>query len=138
MLTLTKWPNLRGAYSIGKQTAANLIATTNAFTSFKNWRKFACYCGIAPFEYSSGSSIRKKTRISHLADKKMKSLLNMAALTAKKPDAELKDYYDKKVKEGKNKMSVLNAIRCKIVSRAFAVIERNNPFVNITKFKAVA
>lgn len=123
---------------IGKQTAANLIATTNAFTSFKNWRKFACYCGIAPFEYSSGSSIRKKTRVSHLADKKMKSLLNMAALTAKKTDAELKDYYDKKVKEGKNKMSVLNAIRCKIVSRAFAVIERNNPFVNITKFKAAA
>jgi len=116
---------------IGKPTAANLIATTNAFTSFKNWRKFACYCGIAPFEYSSGSSIRKKTRVSHLADKKMKSLLNMAALSAKKSDAELKDYYDKKVKEGKNKMSVLNAIRCKIVSRAFAVIERNNPFVNI-------
>lgn len=68
----------------------------------------------------------------------MKSLLNMAALSAKKTDVELKDYYDKKVKEGKNKMSVLNAIRCKIVSRAFAVVERNNPFVNINKFKTAA
>lgn len=123
---------------VGKQTAANLIVTTNAFTSFKNWRQFACYCGVAPFEYRSGSSIKKKTRVSHLANKKMKSLLNMAALSAKKSDTELKEYYAKKVKEGKNKMSVLNAIRCKIISRAFAVIARNNPFVDLNKFKAVA
>ena len=44
----------------------------------------------------------------------MKSLLNMAALAAKKGDTEIKAYYEKKVAEGKNKMSVMNAIRCKI------------------------
>ena len=65
----------------------------------------------------------------------MKSLLNMAALAAKKSDNEIKEYYERKVAEGKNKMSVMNAIRCKIISRAFAVIEREPPFVNIQKFK---
>ena len=73
--------------------------------------------------------------MSHIANKKMKSLLNMAALAAKKSDTEIKAYYERKVAEGKNKMSVMNAIRCKIISRAFAVIERKTPFVNIQKFK---
>jgi transposase len=57
-----------------------LLLATKGFTRFKNWRKFACYCGIAPFEYSSGSSIRGRNRVNPLADKKMKSLLHLLAL----------------------------------------------------------
>lgn len=60
----------------------------------------------------------------------------MAALSAKKYDPQLKLYFDRKTAEGKNKMLVLNAIRCKIISRAFAVIHRNSKFVNT--FKAIA
>jgi hypothetical protein len=63
----------------------------------------------------------------------MKTILNMAALTAKKFDPEIRSYYEQKVGQGKNKMLVLNAIRCKVVSRAFAVIKRNSPFVNTLK-----
>jgi len=121
---------------VGTQSAIYLIIKTRCFTKFKNWRKLACYAGIAPFEYSSGSSIKGRTKLSHLADKRMKSLLNMAALSAKRTDKELGDYYGRKVKEGKNKMLVMNAIRCKILSRIFAVIERETPFVNTQKFAA--
>lgn len=119
---------------IGKQTSVNLIAYTHAFSSFKNWRKFACFCGIAPFPYESGSTIKGKTKVHHLANKKLKALLNLAALSAKRNDPEIKNYFERKVSEGKNKMLVLNAIRCKVVSRAFAVIQRNSPFVNLNKF----
>jgi len=66
----------------------------------------------------------------------MKSLLNMAALSAKRNDREISDYYMRKTAEGKNPMSVLNAIRCKILSRVFAVINRQTPFVNTHKFAA--
>ena len=62
----------------------------------------------------------------------------MAALSAKKNDIEIKEYYERKVAEGKNKMSVMNAIICKIISRAFAVIKRETPFVNIQKFKTAS
>ena len=65
----------------------------------------------------------------------MKSLLNLAALAAKKSDTEIRAYYKRKVAEAKNKISVMNAIRCKIISRAFAVIKRETPFVNTQKFK---
>jgi len=121
---------------IGKQTAVNLIVYTHAFSTFKNWRKFACYCGIAPFPYQSGTTIKGKTRVNDLANKKLKSLLNLAALSAKKYDIEMNNYFERKVGEGKNKMLVLNAIRCKVVSRAFAVIQRNSSFVDVNRFKA--
>ncbi len=127
---------LKSVPGIGDVTALYLIVTTRGFERFDNWRKFACYSGIAPFQYTSGSSIRGKTRVNHLADKKMKSLLHMAALTAVKHDQELKEYYERKLKEGKNPMLVLNNVRCKIVGRAFAVINRSTPFVNMKKYAA--
>lgn len=48
---------------IGFVTAINLMVYTNGFTVLKDTRKLACYCGVAPFEYSSGSSIRGKTKV---------------------------------------------------------------------------
>ncbi|MBK7692113.1 MAG: hypothetical protein IPJ31_13745 [Bacteroidetes bacterium] len=59
-----------------------------------------------------------------MANKKLKSLLNMAALSAKKHDKQLKEYYERKIREGKNGMSVMNALRCKIINRVFAAIKK--------------
>jgi transposase len=119
---------------VGKHTATYLIITTKSFTAFSNWRKLACYSGIAPFEYSSGSSIRGRTRVNDLADKKMKSMLNMCALNSKRIDTELNLYYIKKVGEGKNPMSVMNALRCKVLSRVFATVTRGTPYVNTKNY----
>ncbi len=119
---------------VGTQTATYLIITTKSFTAFSNWRKLACYSGIAPFEYSSGSSIKGRTRVNDMADKKMKSILNMCALNSKKVDTELHSYYKRKVEEGKNPMSVMNALRCKVLSRVFATINRGTPYVDVKKY----
>lgn len=127
---------LKSIPGIGMYTAIYLIVATKGFECFDNWRQLACYAGVAPFEYSSGSSIRGRTRVSHLADKKLKSLLNMCAITVVRHDMELKTYYQRKVAEGKPKMLVLNNVRCKLLARAFAVVNRNTPFVNTYKFAA--
>ena len=113
---------LKSIPGIGEITSVYLLMVTKGFTAFTNGRKFACYSGVAPFEHSSGTSIKGKTRVSHLADKKMKSLLHMVSLTAIKYDPELKEYYARKKAEGKHTMLVLNNIKCKIVYRIFAVI----------------
>lgn len=113
---------------IGFVTAVNLIVYTNEFRLFRTHRQLACYSGIAPFEYSSGSSIRGRTRVSPMANKKMKRYLHMASLTGIKRDEGLKAYYDRKVAEGKNKMSVLNAVRNKLLARVFAVVNRGDSY----------
>jgi len=74
---------------VGPQTAIYLITATKCFSTFNGWRKMACYAGVAPFPYMSGSSIRGKNKVNHLADKKLKSLLTMCALNAKKYDKEI-------------------------------------------------
>jgi len=114
---------------IGFVTAINLIVHTNGFTMMKDARKLACYCGVAPFEYSSGSSVRGKTKVHYMANKKLKCNLHMASLTAVKLDADLKTYYERKVAEGKNKMSVLNAVKNKLLSRVVAVVNKQQEYV---------
>jgi transposase len=117
---------------VGPAVAMNVIAYTNNFTSFQNARQFACYSGIAPFEHTSGISLKGKTRISNLANKKMKSLIGIGACSAIQHDPELKKYYHRRIDEGKNPLSTINVIRNKIVSRMFAVVKRGTPFVKMT------
>jgi transposase len=54
---------------IGAVTAREIIITTNEFKDFTEAKKYACYAGVLPFQYQSGTSIRGKTRVSHLANK---------------------------------------------------------------------
>ncbi len=114
---------------VGKVLAVNTIIKTHNFTKFANGRKFACFCGTAPFEHTSGTSIKGKTRVSYLADKRMKTLLDLSAKCAIRTDAELKEFYLKRVAAGKSKMSTINIVRNKIIYRMFSIIKRQTPFI---------
>jgi transposase len=102
---------------------------------FKNARALACYCGIAPFESSSGNS-NGTPKVNHLANKRIKTMLNMAAVAAIRIKGEHKEYYNRRVKNGKSKMSTLNIIRNKLLYRVFAVVNRGTPYVDLYKFAA--
>jgi len=114
---------------IGPQTATSLIAQTDAFYRFSTPRELACHAGVAPFERLSGSSIRGRSRVSKHANKQLKNLLHLAAMAATNTPGEMKDYYQRKVAEGKNGMLVLNAVRNKLIHRAYAVIKNNRPYI---------
>lgn len=122
---------------VGMITAVNLITTTNEFLSITEAKKYACYSGVAPFEHSSGSSVRGKTKVSHMANKKTKTLLHLAALSAIQVKGEIKEYYKRKVEQGKNKMSVLNAVRNKIIQRVFACVKQDRFFEKNYQFNLV-
>jgi len=121
---------------IGKVLAIYMIVLTDNFTKFNNPRKFACYAGIAPFPYLSGTSVKGRTKLNPCANKRMKSLLNIASMSAIQLQGEYKKYYQRRCDEGKNKMSTLNIIRNKLVFRAFAVVKRGTPYVDLSTFAA--
>jgi len=125
---------LTSVKGIGSVTARFLIIYTVGFTAFENWRKFASYCGIAPFPNRSGTSVRGRTKVSHLANKEGKTLLSLCAGSAIQSNPEMKAYYNKRIEQGKNKMSTLNIIRNKLLARAFAVVNRGTPYVNTMGF----
>src|SRR5574344_470329 len=114
---------------IGRKTALKMMLETQAFTRFTDSRKFCCHAGVEPFSYLSGSSQHSKNKVSQRANKSIKSLLNLAALSAiQKKNSELRVYYERKIADGKNKMSVLNAIRAKLIVRIFAVIRDDKKY----------
>jgi len=119
---------LRSIKGVGWIVAAYMIGCTANFKRFGNARKFNCYAGLAPFKHESGSSIKGRARLSHLANKEAKTLLNLAASCSIRCDREMKTYYQKRVAEGKRKMSCLNIIRSKLVARMFAVVKRQTPY----------
>lgn len=123
---------------IGLVTAVALILATNNFTTFSDSRKFASYCGVAPFEHTSGTSIRGRTKTSHLANKRIKALLSNGAASAIQSDEELKVYFHRKVAEGKPKMVVINAIRAKLINRVFATVNRGTEYVVLRQYKQAA
>ena len=107
---------------VGRITALELIIVSNEFEGIKTAKSCACYAGVAPFEYSSGSSIRGRSRVSPLANKRLKSLLDMGALSSVRLFGDLGKYYERKVGEGKAKMLVLNALRNKLLQRVYACV----------------
>jgi transposase len=108
---------------IGVIIAANMIVSTNEFQDITTHKQYACYSGIAPFPNQSGKSLRGKNKVSHMANKKIKTLLHLGARSAIQSSPELNQYYNRKVAEGKPKLSVLNAVCNKLISRVFVCIK---------------
>lgn len=122
---------LKTVRGIGEVLAWHILLKTNNFTTVVDPRKFACHAGVVPFDKSSGTSIKQRPKVSVYADKEIKKLLHLAAISIIRIEGELKEYYIRKVAEGKSKMKVINALRNKIIHRAFAVIRDNRPYQNI-------
>jgi transposase len=116
---------------VGKVLATELIIYTNGFTRMDNTSQLACYCGVAPFEHTSGTSIRGRMGTSNFANMNLKSTLHMAAVSATRYVPDIKQYYERKVSEGKHKMCVINAIRNKLIKRVMAVVKRGTPYSEI-------
>lgn len=120
---------------IGSVNAISTLIHTNNFTGFETARQYACYLGIAPFDHTSGTSIKGRKQVSHLGAKHLKADLSQAAKSAVVWDNEMKAYYERKIKEGKAYGVVLNAVKFKLVCRMFAVVRRGSPFVDLQTYK---
>lgn len=115
---------------VGHLTAVYLICCTTNFSAKISGKQLACYAGVVPFEHSSGISIKGRNRISHMANKELKKMFHLSALSAIRCYPEFRMYYNRKIEEGKHPMSILNAIRNKIALRVVAVVNHQKPYVN--------
>ena len=106
------------------------IAINIGFTRFQNARQFCSFAGLTPYKYDSGTSVRSKAKISKRANQTMKALLHMSAVNVatRMKAGEYKDYYERKLKEGKHIMCILNVLRAKLVHRMFSVIKRDTEY----------
>jgi transposase len=126
------WWNYRIITSIkgiGKVNGWMTIVYTENFTSFTDPRKYAVFVGVIPFANDSGTSIKGKKKVSHLAHKEIKQELNQAAKTAMIHDAEIKAYAERKL-QNKAYPLVLNNIKFKLILRMFSLVKRGAMYVD--------
>lgn len=119
---ITNFKLLNSITGIGFVNAVLILTATSNFTTTTNPRKFGFYCGVVPFEYSSGSSIRGKSRVSKFANKNIKTKLTLAAQNSIRYDPQMREYYLRKTSEGKSHWLVLNNVKNKLIHRMFAVV----------------
>lgn len=108
---------------VGKVIAREVLLTTSGFLNFNpsQGKAFARYAGVVPGSKQSGK-MKGRNKIPKRGNKKLKSLLTMGAISLINTDNELGLYYDRKIKEGKKHLTVINAMRNKLILRIFAVV----------------
>ncbi len=108
---------------IGKRAAAELIIYTKSFKGMENYKQLISYSGLSPIEYSSGSSIRGRSKICKQGGKQIRHILYMCALNAKTTNRACKELFDRLVAKGKNKKSAVIAVCNKLLKQVFGCVK---------------
>jgi transposase len=112
---------------IGPVTASCLIIKTGNFQRIATARKAASYAGISPFPNSSGKMV-KKSHISHMGDKELKTLLFLCSLVAVKVNPEYGYYFKRKQQEGKPYFVVMNNVANKLLRTTYSIIQTGKEY----------
>lgn len=113
---------------IGVKTALFLIVVTDGFTKFETAGQLCCYVGITPTIRESGSSVRGRSRISKVGNKKLRNLLFLCAFNACKHNKACRLLYERIVAKGKSKKLALIAVANKLLKQCFAIAKSGLPY----------
>ena len=110
-------------HGCGMVTAASIMAELTTIKRFKSKHNLASYAGIAPIEHSSGQ--RNRLHTNPFGNRRLNRAIHTIALSqiACKGDDRGKEYYQRKLKEGKTKLWSLRCLKHQIVKRVFQVLK---------------
>ena len=78
----TNYQLIKSVPGIGHLTAVYIIICTNNFAAKPSGKQLGGYAGVVPFASTSGGSIKGKNKVHKMANKELKKLLHLCALTA--------------------------------------------------------
>jgi transposase len=122
------YENLCSIPGIGPKTAQCLVVLTRGFTRFESAKELVSFVGLAPRLFESGSSVKGKGHICKLGSSRIRQLLYMASMQAKKANGACQVLYDRLVKGGKPKLVALIAVAHKLVRQCFALASKGVKF----------
>ena len=134
LLTLVKQEHqvlltlLRSIPGIGLKTALFLIVVTDGFNKFETASQLCSYVGITPTIRESGSSVRRRSRISKVGNRKLRNLLFMCSMSAYKQNKGCRDIFIRITNKGKSKKLALIAVSNKLLKQSFAIAKSGLPY----------
>lgn len=110
---------LTDIHGCGMVTACSIIAEVITTKRFKNKHHFSMYAGIAPTPHSSGR--KNKMHTNPFGNRQLNRAIHTIALSqiAIKGDPTGKEYYQKKLKEGKTKLWALRCLKHQLAKVVF-------------------
>ena len=119
---------LKSIPGIGSKTALFLIVITDGFSKFENASQLCSYAGITPTIRESGSSVRGRSRISKVGNRKLRNLLFLCSFNACKHNKACQAIYQRIVNKGKSKKLALIAVTNKLLKQCFAIAKSGRPY----------
>jgi len=113
---------------IKETSALQVLAGLAVMSPDLDVRQWVAYSGLDPREYSSGSSVHKKTRISKAGNRHLRRALYMPALVAARREPHFRAYYEHLLARGKAKMQALVAVMRKLLHAIYGMFRHQLPF----------
>jgi transposase len=119
---------LLSACGIGPTSAVQILAQLALLAPNLDVRQWVAQAGLDPRQYSSGTSVHKKTRISKTGNRHLRRALYMPALVAIRHQPHLRAFYQHLLARGKTKMQALVAVMRKLLHAIFGMFKHQQPF----------
>jgi transposase len=113
---------------IGETTALLLLAEIPDIRSFRNAKQLAAFAGLTPANRSSGTSVKKQSRLSKRGSSSLRRILFMPALCARRYNPVLRAFAEGLLQRGKKKMAVIGALMRKLMHCIYGVLKSGQPF----------
>jgi transposase len=113
---------------IGETSAVQLLGELGVLAPDLGARQWVAYAGLDPRQYTSGTSVHKKPRISKAGNKHLRHALFMPALVAVQHDPHLRAFYQHLLAQGKFKMQALVAVMRKLLHALHAMFKTHQPY----------
>lgn len=120
---------LISAPGIGILLTASLLIFSNGFSRDLNAKQLSAYLGICPYEHQSGSSVNKKPKSRGFGPARIRKLLHLAARSVATHNPYFREYFHRKVAQGKPKLLVLNNIQNKLLKVVCAMVKSKTVFI---------
>ena len=123
---------LKSIPGIGDKLAATIISEIGDAKQFANSKQLVAYAGVDPGVYSSGKFTASNNRITKRGSKRLRRALYLAVqcslrrMTTNKN--KIRNYYDKKRKEGKPYKVAVIACANKLLHHIFAILIKGQPY----------
>lgn len=110
----------------GTITSAKIVSAVKGILRFTNIRQFVKYAGIAPVERQSGKTRRHKQAKG--GNRQLNTAIYTIALTQLRCNPKAKDYFAKKIAEGKTKKHALRCLMKRVACIVYGMMKNGEAY----------
>ena len=113
---------------IGQTSALQILGELVVLSDTLDARQWVAFSGIDPSQFTSGTSVQKRPRISRGGSRHLRRALYMPALVAVRHAPHLRAFYQRLLSRGKARLQAVVAVMRKLLHALFAMFRSNQSY----------